>query len=120
MKAAGDGLFIIVPTPRPHARPVPTAEAAPCAQPNVPPGVDSAVEPETPPIAQQQGIAGDVQVLVSLDASDQITRVAVQSSPSRFLDNAALAAARQSTFHTAIRNCRKIATDYLFVVTFTP
>ncbi|HEY4441362.1 MAG TPA: energy transducer TonB [Candidatus Elarobacter sp.] len=101
----------------PTPKPTPTPQA--CARPNVPAGTDQAVEPEMPPLAQQQGITGDVQVVVSLNASDQVTKVSVRSSPSAVLNNAALSAARQSKFHTEVQNCQKIAADYIFVVTFS-
>jgi TonB family protein len=101
------------------ATPQPTPTPLACGRPNVAAGTDQAVEPEMPPLAQQQGITGDVGVVVSLDASDRVTNVAVQSSPSALLNAAALKAARQSRFHTEVRNCRKTAADYLFVVTFS-
>jgi periplasmic protein TonB len=107
-------------TPAPaRPTPVPTPTPAACSRPNVPAGTDQAVEPEMPAMAQQQGITGDVQVVVSLNANDQVTNVSVQSSPSKILNPPALSAARQSKFHTEIRDCKKIAADYLFVVTFS-
>lgn len=104
-------------TPAPTPKPTPTP--ATCAHPNVPPGTDHAVEPDMPAMAQQQGIQGDVSVRVSLSASNTITSVAIQSSPSVVLNQAALSAARQSTFHTEIRDCKPIAADYLFIVSFS-
>jgi TonB family protein len=76
------------------------------------------MEPDTPPLAQQQGISGVVQVVVSLDATSQVTNAKIQSSPSAILNNAALSAARQSTFQTQIVNCKPIAADYIFSVDF--
>ena len=77
-----------------------------------------AVEPDTPALAQQQGIQGTVQVIVSLNENSRVIGTRVQSSPSGILNNAALSAARQSTFQTEIRDCKPIAADYIFSVEF--
>ena len=69
-------------------------------------------------MAQQQGIAGTVQVIVSLDAASHIVGTRIQSSPSVVLNQAALTAARQSKFQTEIRDCKPIAADYIFSVDF--
>jgi outer membrane biosynthesis protein TonB len=42
----------------------------------------------------------------------------IQSSPSKILDNAALAAARQSTYQTEIQNCKPVAAKYIYEVEF--
>jgi TonB family protein len=98
--------------------PRPTPTQVRCARPNIAASVVHAVEPDTPPIAQQQGIAGQVQVAVSLDADSRVVGTRIQSSPSAILNAAALAAARQSTFQTEIRDCRPLAADIIFVVDF--
>ena len=77
------------------------------------------VEPDTPPMAQQQGIQGTVQVVVSLNADSKVVGTRIQTSPSAILNSAALSAARQSTFQTEIRDCKPIAADYIFSVDFT-
>jgi TonB family protein len=77
-----------------------------------------AVEPDMPTIAQQQGIQGTVQVIVSLDATSHVTATKIQSSPSNVLNAPALSAARQSQFQTEIRDCKPIAADYIFSVDF--
>src|SRR5579884_68944 len=102
------------PTPTPKPTPTPAS----CARPNVAATTVHAVEPDTPPMAQQQGITGDVQVIVSLDTNSHITSTKIQSSPSVVLNQAALQAARQSTFQTEIRDCKPIAADYIFTVSF--
>lgn len=102
----------------PPPTPVPTPTPLTCARPNVDAATLHAVEPDTPPLAQQQGISGTVQVVVSLDAQSHVTNTKVQSSPSAILNNAALSAARQSTFQTQIVNCKPIAADYIFSVEF--
>lgn len=90
-----------------------------CARPNVPAATIRAVEPDTPVVAQQAGISGTVQVLVSLDENSHITSTRIQSSPSAILNNAALAAAQQSTFRTEIRDCKPIAAVFVFSVDFS-
>jgi TonB family protein len=77
------------------------------------------VVPETPALAQAQGISGDVTVIVSLDAASRVVNVRVASSPSDLLDAAALRAARESSFRTEIRDCRPVAADYAFIVEFS-
>jgi periplasmic protein TonB len=110
-------------TPAPATPPPPTPKPTPtpvsCARPNVAATTLRAVEPDTPPLAQQQGITGTVQVVVSLDAASHVTGTRIQSSPSALLNNAALSAARQSTFQTEIRDCKPIAADYIFTVDFS-
>ncbi len=100
--------------------PRPTPTPAICARPNVAATVIKAVSPDTPAIGAQQGIYGTVQVVVSLNADSQVTGTRIQSSPSTVLNQAALAAARQTTFRTEIRDCRPIAADYIFSVAFEP
>jgi TonB family protein len=101
-------------TPSPQATPTPPV----CARPNVGARTLRAVPAKTPPLAQQQNIVGTVLVIVSLDANSNVIGARIQSSPSPLLNNAALAAARQSTFQTEIRDCRPIAGDYVFTVDF--
>ena len=105
-------------TPAP-ATPKPTPTPQSCPRPNVPATTIHAVEPDTPAMAQQQGIQGTVQVIVSLDQNSHVTATRVQSSPSAILNSAALSAARQSTFQTEVRDCKPIAADYIFSVDFT-
>lgn len=95
-----------------------TGDAQACARPNVAARVTNAVTPDVPAMAQQQGISGSVQIVVSLDADGRVTAARIQSSPSAVLNAAALAAARQSTYQTAIRDCVPVAVDYLFNVFF--
>jgi protein TonB len=102
----------------PAPTPVPTKPPASCARPNVPATTLRAQEPDMPAMAQQQGIQGVVQVVVSLDASSHVTNASVQSSPSKILNPAAISAARQSQFQTEIRDCKPIAADYIFSVEF--
>jgi TonB family protein len=84
----------------------------------VPATTINAAEPETPQIAQQQGITGVVIVQVSLDENSKLVSAQVVKTPSAILNNAALAAARQSTFKTRVANCKPVADTYLFQVEF--
>ena len=93
-------------------------DAQACARPNIPAMVVHAAEADVPAMAQQQGIGGNVQVVVSLDANNRVTAARIQSSPSAILNAAALRAARESTFQTEFRNCAPIAADYVFNVVF--
>jgi periplasmic protein TonB len=110
-------------TPAPATPPPPTPKPTPtpqsCARPNVAATTLRAVEPDTPAMAQQQGIQGTVQVIVSLDAASHVTGTRIQSSPSAILNQAAINAAKQSQFQTEIRDCKPIAADYIFSVDFT-
>ncbi|GAC1537621.1 MAG: hypothetical protein NVS2B17_10500 [Candidatus Velthaea sp.] len=100
--------------------PTPTPTKPPsCAVPNAPATTTNAVSPDTPPIAQQQGITGVVNVLVSLDETSHLVGPPkIQSSPSSVLNSAAISAARQSTFRTEIKDCKPVAATYIFAVEF--
>jgi TonB family protein len=76
-----------------------------CATPDRAPVLVRQVQPDTPPMALQQGITGDVVVRVTLDVSGNVTGVQVQRSPSAILNTAALAAARASTYQPGLKNC---------------
>ncbi|HYW53750.1 MAG TPA: energy transducer TonB [Dongiaceae bacterium] len=117
---AGDATATSAPaTPVPTPAPRPTPTPLSCARPNVPATTLRALEPDTPPLAAQQGISGTVQVVVSLDAQSRIAGTRIQTSPSAVLNAAALAAARGSQFRTEVRNCEPVAADYIFSVDFT-
>jgi len=103
--------------PEPTPRPTPTPLA--CSRPDIPAATIRAMEPDTPALAAQQGIAGTVAVIVSLDAHSRVVATRIQSSPSAVLNGAALAAARGSQFRTEVKNCEPVAADYIFSVDFT-
>jgi TonB family protein len=104
------------PSPGPAS---PTPAAVTCAHPNVPGKVTFAFMPQMPAMAANQGIEGVVYVAVALDEKSHITGMKVVSSPSGILNNAALEAARNSTFQTAIKNCKPVAGDFTFGVVFS-
>lgn len=83
----------------------PSTPSAACATPDTAPQVLRLVQPSTPPLAQQQGITGDVVVRVTLDGSGAVTAAQIVSSPSAILNQAALAAARASTYQPGLVHC---------------
>ncbi len=101
------------------ATPAPTPTPKPaCAVPNDEPRVLDPYPPETPAIAQSQGITGTVEVQVDLDANSKILATRATSGPS-ILRNAALTATKSSKFKTEIRNCLPQAATYRYIVEFT-
>ena len=116
--AQSQRLATIDATPGPLALPSLPQTPIACAQPNVPATALRPAVPEVPPMAQQQGITGTVQVVVSLDADSRVTATRIRSSPSAILNAAALTAARQSTFQTEMRDCRPVPADYLMSIDF--
>ena len=98
--------------------PRPTPTPAPCARPNVAATTLRGARAVAPPMAEQQGIQGSVQVVISLDENSRVVGARIRSSPSAVLNPAALAAARASTFRTEIRDCRPLAADYIYTVEF--
>lgn len=103
-----------VPTPTPTQRPscaVPNADAAIKGQ---------AVEPDYPDIARQQGLQGTAQIKVTLSAQGSVTGVTVyKSAGSAALDQAALNAAKQTSYTPEIVNCVPTGGSYLFRADFT-
>jgi TonB family protein len=103
-----------------HSRATPAPTSLTCAEPNLPAAVIGSAEAETPVLARQQGISGEVQVRVSLDAASTVVGVQILSSPSKILNAAALAIARTAKFRTEIVHCRPVSTDVQFRVAFPP
>jgi hypothetical protein len=62
--------------------------------------------------------SGTVQVVVSLDASSRVVGARVQSSENAQLNPYALSQTRRSTFRTAIVDCKPVAAEYIFTVSF--
>ncbi|MDB5092801.1 MAG: hypothetical protein JWO85_902 [Candidatus Eremiobacteraeota bacterium] len=115
--ALGDGPAVTAAPATPTPLPIPSPLA--CGRPDVAPATLRAAEPEMPPLAQQQGINGTVEVIVSLDAASRVVATRVRRSPSNVLNAAAVAAARASQFRTEVRDCAPIAADYVFRVDFS-
>jgi TonB family protein len=81
------------------------AAPAPVAEVFVPPSFLSRHEPAYPERARRAGVEGVVGVRIALAPDGSVRQVELtQSSGSRLLDEAALAAARTSTFSPASRN----------------
>jgi protein TonB len=86
-------------------RGVAVAAPAPVAEVFVPPAFRARQEPAYPERARRAGVAGVVGVRIALAADGTVRAVELTvSSGSRLLDEAALAAARASTFEPATRN----------------
>jgi TonB family protein len=102
----------VPPTPTPSPTPLT------CAVPNADARTVTPVPPETPAIAQQQGITGEVVVQVTLDENSKIVDAKVIRTPSSLLNKAALDATRQSVFKTRIANCKPVAESYNYIVEF--
>lgn len=98
--------------------PKPTPTPAACTRPNLPASVVHAVRGVVSPMAEQQGLYGRVDVVVSLDAASRIVGTRVLRSPAGILNQAAITAAQASLFQTEIRGCRTIASDLIYSVDF--
>ncbi len=90
-----------------------------CAVPDVGAYVFRSARPDPPAFAQQQGVFGLVEVLVSLDAQGRVVGTKVQSSPSAVLNGAALSAARLAAYRPALHDCVPVPSTYLFSVEFS-
>jgi hypothetical protein len=94
-------------------------EPTQCDHPFIAAAVIRAVEPDIPAMAQQQGIAGTVDIAVALGVRNNVEAVAVASSPSAILNASALASARNSVYQTAIAGCKPVPSAYLFSVSYS-
>ena len=103
-----------VPTPTPTPKPV-------CANPNADAAIKgTAVEPDYPDVAREQGATGTTQVKVTLDAVGSVTEATVyKSAGNPSLDQAAVKAARATAYVPEIVNCVKTAGSYIFRADFT-
>lgn len=123
-------------TPPPVGNPngVPTAvptvapTAPPATAPPTPSGPVEAtdadfinrVQPDYPDMAKEENIQGDVTVRITIGTSGQVIAAVIQeSSGNPLLDNAALKAARESTFKPPMVNGVPTQRDYLIIYTFS-
>jgi protein TonB len=105
----GAGAAAVPPTPTPPA----------CAVPNVAATATQLAQPVYPESAQQLGISGAVEVLVSLAPDGGVTDATIyKTSGSAALDQAAIRAARASTYSPDIVDCQAVAGTYTFHVSF--
>jgi TonB family protein len=90
-----------------------------CQWPNVEADVLQQAQPDFPDAAR--GIRGTLQavITVNLSAEGQMTSAAMfRSTGNMTLDQAALAAARQSTYLPAVKDCKRVPGTYYFKVTY--
>jgi protein TonB len=119
--SAGDGDSLVsAPIAGPTA--VATATAPACAVPNAEARVRDAVSPDYPDSARELGL-GEVSVLVRVTIGTNgglIDAAIAQSSGNAAIDDAALRAARASTYAAKIVDCAPVQGAYIFDATFTP
>ena len=96
----------------------PTPKPA-CSAPDVPAKATSAITPEEPAIARDQGLTGTAKIEVDLDAAGTVVGTSVYlSTGSTQLDQAALDAARRSSYAPEQVDCKDVSGSYLFTVQF--
>jgi TonB family protein len=99
------------------AQPSPTA--APCTSPHVNARVVNVVQPAYPMSVRIRGVAGFVQVKVTLNEAGAVVAASVyKSSGEQELDEAALLAARSSTYSPEVVDCQAVRGIYLFRAEF--
>jgi len=118
-----------VPSGQGSAAPAPAAPSAPpgtpkpaCRTPYQDATAVQAVTPDYPDQAREQGL-GEVQVtvIVTISPSGSLVNATIgQGSGNMSIDQAALSAARQSTYAPKIVNCQPVEGTYNFKVTFDP
>lgn len=93
-----------------------------CASPNRDADVVQSVTPDYPETARELGLGQvTVQVKVTVSPSGNLVGASIfQSSNNMSLDQAALSAARQSTYSPKVVNCKAVTGDYLLKVPFDP
>lgn len=99
-----------------------------CTPGSTPPPADACIAKNYPATTLEAGAAdpfisshlpsGTVYVVVSLDVNSHIVGARVQSGSNPQLNAYALSQTRRSRFRTAIVDCKPIAADYVFGVTF--
>jgi TonB family protein len=125
--APGPVVAELVPAPEPAAAPGPAPSAAapvalaaaPLVARFTPPAFVERVEPLYPERARRAGIEGVATVRVRLDPAGAVVAVELlRTSGSRLLDDAALAAARDSRFAPASRDAAQVASEALATYRF--
>ncbi len=101
------------------ATPAPVAVAVPVAESYTAPAFEHRQEPAYPERARRAGAEGEVSVKITLTPRGEVDRVElIRSSGSRWLDEAALAAARSSRFTGAVRNGTPVTAEALATYRF--
>jgi TonB family protein len=89
-----------------------------CSNPNAPAATVNVMSPTTPEDAT--GEVGMAQIRVTLTPSGAVSAAELfRSAGNMLLDRAAIAAARQTTYRAAVRDCISVGGSYLFTVNFT-
>jgi protein TonB len=112
-----------VPAATPAPTPVDTPSPRPaCANPNMDASIKGeAVSPDYPEMAKEQGATGVTQVKVTLDENGSVESVSVyKSAGNAALDQAAMTAAKATSYTPEIVNCEKTAGSYIFRAEFDP
>jgi TonB family protein len=99
----------------------PSSPPAPaCSDPNVEAKTTVAISPDQTSSGFAAGTNVTAMIKVDLDATGRVTGVSVYgSSGSVELDNAAMQAARESSYAPEMRDCQPVAGSYLFKVEFS-
>ena len=112
------------PSAAPSASPLPSAPISSdpsqaCAIANGPAALINYVRPQYPDAARMEGASGTALVLVNVDAQgfNRSQRI-FKSSGNAMLDQAALTAARNSTYQPAFAQCTPVPGQYLFRADF--
>jgi TonB family protein len=91
-----------------------------CAVPFASAAVTNPVPADLPAIAAGQNVTGVTELRIVLDPGGRLVEQSVlASSGNRWIDRAALAAARQSHYRAEVRECGPVGGVYAFVVDFT-
>ena len=111
--AAGAATVRLVPLSAPSV-----ATSVTCAA--VPASISNAAPAELPTIAAEQNVTGITAVRIDIDAAGRLrTSSLLASSGNRWIDQAALRAARTSRYSAETRDCAPVGGAYAFVVDFT-
>jgi protein TonB len=95
------------------------AAATSCSTPDSPATTAFGAEPVTPQLALLYNLTGTTYVQVDIDANGALTDASIaKSSGTPILDQAAIAAAKASSFRPAIHDCSPVAGSYIFQVNF--
>lgn len=90
-----------------------------CQPPNVDADVLDQAQPEFPDAARNMKGTLRAVITVNVSADGQMTSATVlQSTGNQALDQAAFAAARQSTYLPAVKDCKRVPGTYQFTVTY--
>ena len=118
--AAAFALLPLLITPAGAQTLAPNANINACAVPNAQARTIVAQVPEIPSALQSAGLtSGTTMVQVDIDGEGRVVNAAVLKTSGVYgLDQAALRAAKESTFQPQITNCVGVAGSYIFEVDF--